>query len=232
MKQREYWQERIIDWEKACYDQASSESLPFIERLANLFRGTVRYRRQLGLTILAHKPRQRVLEVGCGSGAFALILLNENVAQHVVGVDISTAAIQVANEKASEHRMGDRVSFLASDLENLDFAALGQFDYVVGLGLTPYLTDREFARLFHAVGGASFLFDVHRKGFNFINVAHAFFRVVKGHPFYRLFHKREIDAMLAGFGVTGYQWGSERGVDYIYRESAGEHDCSPPGNRE
>lgn len=219
MKQREYWQDRIIDWEKACYDGTSTASLPLIERLANLFRGAVRYRRQLGFNILARRPRQRVLELGCGSGAFAVTLLKENVAQSVVGVDISTAAVQVAQQKAKAEGVSERVSFLANDLEKLDFASLGKFDYVVGLGLTPYLTDKEFERLFQAVGESSFLFDYHSKGFNYINIAHAFFRLVKGHPFYRLFHKEEIEKILTDLGVKGLQWGSENGVDYVYRES-------------
>lgn len=220
MKQREYWQDRIIDWEKACYDGQAAASLPPIERLANLFRGAVRYRRQLGFNILARKPRERVLELGCGSGAFAITLLKEKVAKELVGVDISTAAIQVAQTQAKAQGLTDRVSFVANDLENLDFAKLGKFDFVVGLGLTPYLTDKEFSRIFQAVGNSSFLFDVHLKGINHINIAHAFFRMVKGHPFYRLFHKQEMDQLLSSLGVTGYQWGSEGGVDYVYRESS------------
>jgi methylase of polypeptide subunit release factors len=217
MKQREYWQDRIIDWEKACYDQ-KPESLPLIERVANLFRRAVRYRRQLGFRMLASQPRERVLELGCGSGAFALALLKENVARTMVAVDISTAAIDAARLRAGEAGVGDRVQFIASDLENLDFTALGRFDYVVGLGLTPYLTDKEFERVFKAVGDAPFLFDYHRKGFNYINVAHAVFRAIKGHPFYRLFSSAEIGDLLSRFGVKGFRVGAEGGVDFVYRQ--------------
>jgi methylase of polypeptide subunit release factors len=217
MKQREYWQDRIIDWEKACYDQ-KAESLPLIERVANLFRRAVRYRRQLGYRMLASQPRERVLELGCGSGAFALALLTENAARTMVAVDISTAAIDAARLKAREAGVADRVQFIASDLENLDFAALGQFDYVIGLGLTPYLTDKEVERVFKTLGEAPFLFDFHRKGLNYINVAHAVFRAIKGHPFYRLFSSAEISELLTRSGVKGFRVGSEGGVDFVFRQ--------------
>jgi len=217
MKQREYWQDWIIDWEKACYDAAAAKNLPLIERLADNFRGAVRYRRQLGYEIVGQAPRKRVLEFGCGSGAFAIGMVKGNLAEQVVGVDISTAAIQAAEQASRAAGTAERITFLSSDLENLDFKALGNFDYVLGLGLTPYLTDKEFERLFKALGDSPFFFDYHSKGLNYVNMAHAFYRMVKGHPFYRLFTKRELEEMLAGFGLTGLEWGSRNGVDYVCR---------------
>jgi ubiquinone/menaquinone biosynthesis C-methylase UbiE len=219
MKQREYWQDRIIDWEKACYDGDSVGSLPWIERLANHFRGAVRYRRQLGFDFVARRPRRQLLELGCGSGAFALTLVKEDVVQRVVGVDISSAAVQLARQKAAAAGVSDRVTFLASDLDQLDFATLGDFDYVIGLGLTPYLTDREFERFCRALGDSAFLFDFHRKGVTFTNAAHAFFRLVKGHPFYRRYTQKELAHLLETYGVKNVRWGAKNGVEYVYRES-------------
>jgi hypothetical protein len=127
--------------------------------------------------------------------------------------------VQLAQQKATEAGVAHRVTFLASDLDKLDFAGLGDFDYVIGLGLTPYLTDGEFERFCRALGDAAFLFDFHRKGFTFTNGAHAFFRLVKGHPFYRRYTQKELAQLLEKFGVKNVRWGAKNGVEYVYRES-------------
>lgn len=60
------------------------------------------------------QDRQRVLDVGTGSGAIALAIANERAGVRVTGIDSSPDAIQVARANAA--RAGLEVEFLIADL--------------------------------------------------------------------------------------------------------------------
>lgn len=60
-------------------------------------------------------PRSRVLEIGCGSGGYALQLAR-TTACSVVGVDLNQAGVRNANSLASEANLSDRVSFEQCDV--------------------------------------------------------------------------------------------------------------------
>jgi release factor glutamine methyltransferase len=72
------------------------------------------------------RPSQRVLDVGCGSGAIAVTIALETSAE-VWAVDISAAAVDVAGQNA--RRLGALVRFVAADL--LSPFASGAFDVIV-----------------------------------------------------------------------------------------------------
>jgi release factor glutamine methyltransferase len=73
----------------------------------------------------------RVCDVGTGSGCIAVTLLCERGDVHAVGLDVSKAALVVAEQNAREQSVAERVEFVLSDC----FAALEvnrhQFDLVV-----------------------------------------------------------------------------------------------------
>jgi SAM-dependent methyltransferase len=56
-----------------------------------------------------------VLEIGCGSGAYALHIA-ANVACRIVGLDINASGIQNANELARARRLDGRASFKQCDV--------------------------------------------------------------------------------------------------------------------
>jgi len=56
-----------------------------------------------------------ICDVGTGSGCIAITLLCEKRFAHVVGVDISEAALEVAKRNAKAHNVANRVSFIQSD---------------------------------------------------------------------------------------------------------------------
>jgi release factor glutamine methyltransferase len=64
------------------------------------------------LKSLAADAPMRILDLGVGSGAILLALLAERPAWRGVGVDISTAALEVARENAALLKLDDRASFL------------------------------------------------------------------------------------------------------------------------
>jgi cyclopropane fatty-acyl-phospholipid synthase-like methyltransferase len=96
-----------------------------------------------------------VLDVGCGAGATAAYL-----AQHygcrVVGVDISTAMIDVARRRAARDCVADRVTFGVADARDLPFEG-AMFDAVLCESVLTFFGDkpralREFVRVTNPSG--------------------------------------------------------------------------------
>lgn len=214
-KQRDYWKDSIIDWEEYSYDGAKGGSTPLIEKIAHLFRHAVRHRPILALEILKGIGPKRVLELGCGSGRFAFNLVSNTEVVHVTGVDISAPAIKLAQDKAKKANLEGQLEFKASSVLELSTEFLASFDFVIALGLTPYLTNEEFDHLFKSVKDTDFLFDVHPKKIDLENLAHWFYRKVKGHPFYTLFSQKELFDKLATIGIDNAVWKKDEGVYYI-----------------
>jgi release factor glutamine methyltransferase len=89
------------------------------------------------LVDLAH-DRQRVLDVGTGSGAIALAISNEREGVRVTGIDSSPDAIEVARMNAA--RAGLEVEFLIADL-----IVGGPYDLIVSN--PPYVREGEWGSL-------------------------------------------------------------------------------------
>ena len=82
--------------------------------------------------------RQRVLDVGTGSGAVALAIAQERAAVTVTGIDSSPVAVEVA--RANAEALGLEVEFLIADL-----VVGGPYDLVVSN--PPYVRDSEWPGL-------------------------------------------------------------------------------------
>lgn len=70
---------------------------------------------------LKRLPEQpgRFLDVGTGSGCIALAILSEKPEWQAVGLDISTAALQVALRNAEDNQLVGQVEFVQGDLQVL-----------------------------------------------------------------------------------------------------------------
>jgi SAM-dependent methyltransferase len=77
-------------------------------------------------------PGARVLDIGCGTGAYTAPLSQGSDALFV-GIDCAPALLRLANERTGEH-----VSFSAADASNLPFAT-DTFDAVVGNAVLHHL---------------------------------------------------------------------------------------------
>lgn len=84
------------------------------------------------------------LEIGVGSGALVIALAKELPQVHWVGVEISAAALEVAQDNARRHGVLDRVHLLQGDLLSA-FKPLASFDLVVAN--LPYVPQAEWERL-------------------------------------------------------------------------------------
>ncbi|MDD5466916.1 MAG: class I SAM-dependent methyltransferase [Anaerolineales bacterium] len=101
------------------------------------------------------KEGQDVLEVGCGVGATACLLV-KRFGCRVVGVDRSEAMLQQARERAQRERVEEQVRFLQAEAGRLPFEG-ERFDLALSESVTTFVVGRdqavaEYARVVKAGG--------------------------------------------------------------------------------
>jgi cyclopropane-fatty-acyl-phospholipid synthase len=84
---------------------------------------------------LALSPGQRVLDIGCGWGSFALHAAEKHGA-HVVGITLSEPQATLARRRAEERGLSDRV-----EIRVMDYRELGgePFDAVASIGMVEHV---------------------------------------------------------------------------------------------
>ena len=76
------------------------------------------------------------LDVGCGTGIYSVELAKKG-AKYVTGLDISPNMIQASKESARSNHVGNRCSFILSDL--LEYDTKTNYDVTIGIGLFDYI---------------------------------------------------------------------------------------------
>jgi len=167
------------------YEQLSEAFAAKIDRKAhNAF-----YDRPAVLSLLPEVANKRVLDAGCGPGAYAEWLVN-NGAQ-VVGIDASPKMIQHASD-----RLKGRAKFIQADLgAPLDFLDSNSFDLVVSALAMDYIKDwsftfAEFYRVLSAPGHLVF------------SVGHPADEFYDHHPDGNYFEIEQVAYRCGGFGIT------------------------------
>lgn len=116
---------------------ASMEELP----------GEIVAMNQLRNTVADYPHGLKVLDLACGTGTHARMLLDYGIAEHVVGVDISSEMVRIGQGlEAKQHPGSERIKYYVADCAaDLDHLGLEQnsFDLVMGNWLMNYAADRE-----------------------------------------------------------------------------------------
>ena len=94
--------------------------------------------------VFSGKSGMRVLDVGTGSGAIAIVLASHMKDAVVTATDISSAALTVALSNAKKHSVDEQIQFVQADvLEHQDLT--GPWDLI--LSNPPYILEGEFDTL-------------------------------------------------------------------------------------
>jgi release factor glutamine methyltransferase len=92
----------------------------------------------------SHSDRNRLIDLGTGSGCLAVTLALELPEGRLLAGDVSGAALRVARANAARHRVRDRIDFVRLDL------ALGlELNRAIVVANLPYVSDEEAGRLPH-----------------------------------------------------------------------------------
>jgi ubiquinone/menaquinone biosynthesis C-methylase UbiE len=121
------------------FDGIYSQDKPWSQKaLDALFRKTVNQRYEMIMADLRDMTGQAVLDVGTGSGRYAVELAARGGS--VTGVDFSSEMIALAREAARHRKVGDRCRWLQGDFLRLN--DLGdQFDVSLAIGFFDYIRD-------------------------------------------------------------------------------------------
>ncbi|MDX1711194.1 MAG: cyclopropane-fatty-acyl-phospholipid synthase family protein [Rhodovibrionaceae bacterium] len=92
------------------------------------------------------RPGLRVLDIGCGWGGMALTLARESEAE-VVGITLSREQLKVAQARAQEAGLSDRVEFRLQDYREVS----EQFDRVVSVGMFEHVGLAHYGVFFNKV---------------------------------------------------------------------------------
>lgn len=104
------------------------------ELVDRLFRGVVRRRFRLTFELCGDMAGKRVLDVGCGSGRYAVECARRGA--EVVGVDFAPAMIAMAGQAAAAAGVAGRCRFVAGDF--LQWGDPDHFDLCLALGFFDY----------------------------------------------------------------------------------------------
>ena len=92
------------------------------------------------------EPGMKVLEIGCGWGGLGLYLA-ETCGAEVTGITLSQEQHAIANRRAEEHGLSDRVEFHIQDYRTL----AGQFDRIVSVGMFEHVGVPHYPEYFSGI---------------------------------------------------------------------------------
>lgn len=109
-----------------------------LPRLLNRWIRQPFYRRfQLTMAACGDVRGKRILDVGCGSGRYAVALAEKGA--EVVGVDFAANMLALAHELAEARGVASRCRFIHADFLDFDFSE--EFDISMAIGLFDYVPE-------------------------------------------------------------------------------------------
>jgi cyclopropane-fatty-acyl-phospholipid synthase len=116
-------------------DPSMTYSCAIFSRGATTLEEAQDVKRDLVCTKLALKEGERILDVGCGWGAFAIHAATR-YGVHVTGITLSPPQAELARQRAEEAGVGDKVDIRVMDWRALDEAP---FDAIASIGMVEHV---------------------------------------------------------------------------------------------
>jgi cyclopropane-fatty-acyl-phospholipid synthase len=116
-------------------DESMTYSCAIWSRGATTLEEAQRTKLELVCAKLALQPGQRLLDVGCGWGSFAIHAAREH-GVHVTGITLSEPQAALARRRADEAGVGDRVAIRVMDYREI---AGETFDAVASIGMVEHV---------------------------------------------------------------------------------------------
>ncbi|HEY1596797.1 MAG TPA: cyclopropane-fatty-acyl-phospholipid synthase family protein [Thermoleophilaceae bacterium] len=120
-------------------DKSMTYSCAIFSRGATTLEEAQETKLELVCTKLRLEEGQRVLDVGCGFGSFALHAA-ERHGVHVTGITLSEPQAQMARKRAQDAGLGDRVEFRVMDYREI---AGERFDAIASIGMVEHVGDEQ-----------------------------------------------------------------------------------------
>jgi cyclopropane-fatty-acyl-phospholipid synthase len=120
-------------------DETMTYSCAIFSRGATTLEEAQDVKRELVCTKLALQEGERVLDVGCGWGAFAIHAASRH-GVHVTGITLSAPQAELARRRADEAGVGDRCDFKVMDWRLLDAEP---FDAIASIGMVEHVGARQ-----------------------------------------------------------------------------------------
>jgi cyclopropane-fatty-acyl-phospholipid synthase len=130
-------------------DASMTYSCAIFSRGAQTLEEAQRAKLDLVATKLGIAPDQRVLDVGCGWGSFAIHAATEYGAR-VVGITLSRAQAELARRRVAEAGVADRVEIRFADYRELDD---GPYDAIASIGMVEHVGDTQIDRYARTLAG-------------------------------------------------------------------------------
>jgi cyclopropane-fatty-acyl-phospholipid synthase len=123
-------------------DESMTYSCAIFSRGAETLAEAQRTKLELVARKLALRPRQRVLDVGCGWGSFAIHAATHHDVS-VVGITLSEAQAALARERVRDAGLAERVEIRVADYRELRDAP---FDAIASIGMVEHVGDNQIDR--------------------------------------------------------------------------------------
>src|SRR4030042_3027859 len=125
--------------EASRFDAIYGDNKSFFRKIIDkCFRQVIRDRFNLTFKKVGELKGKTVLDVGCGSGRYALEFALRG-AKNVMGMDFAQGMIDLANSYARELSEKERCQFICGDFMDYNFE--NKFDYTIAMGLFDYLNN-------------------------------------------------------------------------------------------
>jgi SAM-dependent methyltransferase len=102
--------------------------------------------------VLAQLGPARVLDVGCGSGIYARVVLDSDPRVQVEGIDLAQSVIETARRELAEAGYGARAQLHVGDVREFLANSQGNFDLVMLLNNIYYFDSATRAELYRQLG--------------------------------------------------------------------------------